>query len=218
MDVTTPAFVVGTTDGGATWTKFGNLPAIVRYDPNGTYTLNEISCVSAGSCVAVGGLNYFDGKAQAISTTDGGATWKLSTDPALSGAQQLFGVSCLPDAGGNTTCSGVGDIMVSTGSAESVVLVSHGGGATWSQTGAFNDGGWLTSVSCASTQNCWAAGAASTDALLGTSDGGGSWSDVTSGTTNEDGTVSCLSLSACVAVTDNGLWVTSGDGGLTPTG
>jgi photosystem II stability/assembly factor-like uncharacterized protein len=95
MDVTTPAFVVDTTDGGATWTKFGNLPAIVRYDPNGTYTLNGISCVSAG-------------------------------------------------------------------------------GATWSQTGAFNDGGWLTSVSCASTRNCWAAGAASTDALLGTSDGGGS--------------------------------------------
>ena len=30
------------------------------------------------------------------------------------------------------------------------------------------------------------------------------------------GYVSCLSVSTCVAVTDNGVWVTSDDGGLTP--
>jgi hypothetical protein len=39
---------------------------------------------------------------------------------------------------------------------------------------------------------------------------------VTSDTTNEVGSVSCLSVSTCVAVTDNGVWVTSDDGGLTP--
>ena len=60
----------------------------------------------------------------------------------------------------------------------------------------------------------WAAGAGSTDALAGTSDGGSSWSTVTSDTTNELGSVSCLSISTCVAVTDNGIWVTSDDGGL----
>jgi hypothetical protein len=53
------------------------------------------------------------------------------------------------------------------------------------------------------------------DALAGTSDGGSSWSTVTSDTTNELGSVSCLSVSTCVAVTDNGVWVTSDDGGLT---
>jgi hypothetical protein len=55
--------------------------------------------------------------------------------------------------------------------------------------------------------------------MVGTSDGGGSWSSVTAETTNEDGSVSCLSASVCVATTDNGLWVTA-DGGrrLTITG
>jgi hypothetical protein len=47
---------------------------------------------------------------------------------------------------------------------------------------------------------------------------GSSWSVVTPDTSNEDGYVSCLSLSTCVAVTDNGGWVTSDDGGLTPAG
>jgi hypothetical protein len=207
-----------TTDGGAAWTIFGNLPTFVSGDPNGTYTLNGISCVSADSCVAVGGLNLGDGKAQAISTTDGGATWNRSTDPTLSGAQQMFGVSCLPDANGNTTCIGVGSALLSPSSSESLAFISHDGGATWAPNGTFTDNGWLQSVSCASTQNCWAVGAASTDALLGTSDAGGSWSTVTSDTTNEQGSVSCLSVSVCVATTDNGLWVTSDDGGLQPTG
>lgn len=202
-----------TTDGGATWTTFANLPTFVPYDPNGTYTLDGISCVSADSCVAVGGLNEADGEAQAISTTDGGATWNLSASQALSGIQQLFSVSCRPAAGRNTTCFGAGSAQAA-GSAESVALVSHDGGTTWTPSGTFDDGGWLDSISCASTQNCWAAGAASTDALLGTADGGSSWSSVTSDTTNEQGSVSCLSISVCVATTDNALWVTSDDGGL----
>jgi len=210
--------VAETTDGGATWTTFTNLPTFVSGNPNGTYTLNGISCLSADSCVAVGGLNEAGGTAQAISTTDGGATWSRSAAPVLSGVQQMFGVSCLPGADGTTTCFGVGDIPVSADSSESVALVSRDGGATWEQAGAFADGGWLQSVSCASTQNCWAAGAASTDALLGTSDGGGSWSQVTSDTTNEQGSVSCLNIKVCVATTDNALWVTSDDGGLTPAG
>ena len=32
---------------------------------------------------------------------------------------------------------------------------------------------------------------------------------------NQEGSVSCLSISTCVAVSDNGIWVTSDDGGLT---
>lgn len=31
----------------------------------------------------------------------------------------------------------------------------------------------------------------------------------------DEGSVSCLSVSVCVATTDNGLWVTRNDGGLT---
>jgi hypothetical protein len=210
--------VAETTDGGATWTVFGNLPA-VSATPIGTYELSGISCLSADSCVAVGGLNGGSGPARVISTTDGGATWSLSTSAGLSGIQQLLGVSCLPAAGGSTTCY-AGGVAYPPGSsvAESVVLISPDDGATWSQAGGFNDNGWFSSISCASAQNCWAAGAGSTDALVGTGDGGASWSVVTSDTSNEEGSVSCLDLSTCVAITDGGLWVTSDDGGLVPTG
>jgi photosystem II stability/assembly factor-like uncharacterized protein len=89
-------------------------------------------------------------------------------------------------------------------------------GASWAQVEGLTDNGWFNSISCASTQNCWAGGAGTTDALAGTSDAGSSWSVVTSDTSNEGGYVSCLSVSTCVAVTDNGVWVTSDDGGLTP--
>jgi len=156
-----------TTDGGATWTLYTNLPTVPR-TPIGTYELEGISCVSADSCVVAGSLNGAFGPARVISTTDGGATWSLSADAGLSGVELLFGVSCLPDAGGNTTCYAGGTVQAQPGTDER------------------------------------------------TSDGGSSWSVMTSDTSNEGGYVSCLSVSTCVAVTDNGVWVTSDDGGLTP--
>jgi hypothetical protein len=151
-------------------------------------------------------------------TTDGGATWSLSASAGLSSVELLFGVSCLPDAGGNTTCYAGGTVQAQPDNNEStsVVLVSHDDGASWAQVEGLTDNGWFNSISCASTQNCWAGGAGTTDALAGTSDAGSSWSVVTSDTSNEGGYVSCLSVSTCVAVTDNGVWVTSDDGGLTP--
>jgi hypothetical protein len=51
-------------------------------------------------------------------------------------------------------------------------------------------------------------------ALAGTSNGGASWSTVTSDTSNEDGSVSCATADFCVATTDGQVWVTSNDGGL----
>jgi hypothetical protein len=84
-----------TTNAGSSWTTFANLPTFTPYDPNGTYQLNAISCTSAVDCVAGGGLNYADGLAQVISTTNGGQTWTLSADPTLTGLQQVFSLSCL---------------------------------------------------------------------------------------------------------------------------
>ena len=206
-----------TTDGGATWTLYTNLPTVPR-TPIGTYELEGISCVSADSCVVAGGLNGGSGPATVITTTDGGATWSLSADAGLSSVELLFGVSCLPDAGGNTTCyaGGVIQAQPDTNESTSVVLVSHDDGASWTQVAGYLDNAWFSSISCASTQNCWAAGLSSTEALAGTSDGGSSWSTVSTDDTNQESWVSCLSVSTCVAVTDNGVWVTSDDGGLTP--
>lgn len=194
-----------TTNGGATWTSFSNLPAIPQYDPDGTYTLGGISCTSALVCVIVGGLGYYDGKAQVIATTDGGATWSLSPDPALAGLQQLYSVACLPVSGHLPTCRAAGNVGAGGGPA---IVTSTDGGATWGGVETDDNTGWLDSLSCPDVQHCWAAGAGTDVALLGTSDGGPAWTEVTSDTTNEEGEVSCATVSLCVATTDNALWVT----------
>lgn len=204
--------LVETTDGGATWTQLSNLPAITPYDPNGTYQLNGISCVSASSCVAVGGLNYSDGKAVVITTADGGSSWTLSSDPTLLKSQQLFGVSCLTTSGGSVRCVAAADALAAAGP---VTLVSKDGGATWGHRQRFDTTGWFSSVACATVHRCWVAGGGTSVALAGSLDGGTSWSTVSSDTTDEEGSVSCLNGRVCVTAVDGGLWVTRNDGGLT---
>jgi hypothetical protein len=202
--------VAATTDGGGTWTMFGNLPPFSS-EPDSTYTLDGISCVSALSCVATGGPDEADGTAAVITTADGGTTWSRSTDPTLSQVQVLFSVSCLPAAHGKTTCLAAATAPQAAGP---VALLSRDGGVHWGRRRQFDTTGWLNSISCATPTHCWAAGSGTTVGLAGTTDKGKTWSTVTSDTTNEDGSVSCLSVDVCVATTDNGLWVTSNDGGL----
>jgi hypothetical protein len=210
--VTTPV-VAETTDGGATWTTFSNLPAGTADSYGDTYGLNGISCVSARICVAVGGINGGPGPAAVISTTDAGASWSMSADPELANAQNLFSVSCLP--GPSTVspliCHAAGTALEAAGPVE---MTSRNGGASWSGLQTFDNTGWLNSIFCADVAHCWAAGAGTTVALVGTSNGGASWSTVTSDTTNEVGSVSCATVDFCVATTDDDLWVTTDDGGL----
>ena len=205
--------VAETSDGGGTWTTFSNLPATPP-DANGdTYALNGISCTSARACVAVGGVNGGPGPAAVISTTNGGVTWSLSSAPALDDVQEFFSVSCLPGPTAllHTRCHAAGSALEAAGPVE---LMSGDGGANWGDVQSFDVTGWLNSISCADAIHCWAAGSGTSVALVGTTNGGASWSTVTSDTANEDGSVSCATASFCVATTDGALWVTSTDGGL----
>jgi hypothetical protein len=201
---------VMTSDGGSSWQLFSNLPTFTPYDPNGTYQLNAISCISALDCVAGGGLNYSDGLAQVISTTNGGQTWSLSSDPNLSGLQQIFGLSCLPNAT-SATCMAAADESAAAGP---VVLRSTDDGATWSGLQSFDTTGWMSSVSCADKSHCWAAGAGTTVGLVGTTDGGSSWSVLDGDTSNNYGLVSCASLTLCASTADGAVWVTTDFGGI----
>ena len=205
--------VAETADGGATWTTFSNLPTVPPDSNGDTYALNGISCISARICVSVGGINGGPGPATVISTANGGATWSLSDSPALDSVQQFFSVSCLPGptAVNPVICHAAGSALEAAGPVE---LTSRDGGNTWSGMQTFDDTGSLNSISCADIQHCWAAGSGTSVALVGTSNGGTSWSTVTSDTTNEDGSVSCATADFCAATTDAGLWVTSDDGGL----
>ncbi len=203
-------WVANTTDGGATWTTFTNLPTVTG-NPLGTYQLYGISCVSTLSCLVTGGYNGLDGFVQAVSTTDGGDTWTLSTDPALAGLQDVFSASCQPTDGGLPVCYAVGAALLSGGPVE---ITSTDGGATWTGMETYDNTGWFSSISCADGTDCWAQGAGTSVALVGTSDGGASWSAETADTTNENGLVSCGTASSCVSTADGAIWYTTDDGGL----
>jgi hypothetical protein len=198
-----------TTNGGANWTWFTNLPAITQYDPNGTYALDAISCTSALACVAAGGLDYSDGLAQVISTTDGGETWTRSSDPTLTGLQEIFGLSCLNGSDGLPVCYAA---AAATSAAGPVVISSADGGATWSGMETYDNTGWMYSIACPDASHCWATGAGTTVGLVGTADGGSSWTAATSDTSNEEGSVSCASVTFCVTTTGNALWETTSGG------
>jgi hypothetical protein len=205
-------WLANTTDGGSTWTIFNNLPALTQNDdPNGTYLIDTISCTSTLDCVAAGGLNDGVGLAEVIATTDGGDTWTLSTDPTLQGVQDIFGLSCVPTDGGPPVCNVAGAALEAEGPLE---ITSTDGGSTWSGIETYDNTGWFQSISCPDAQHCWAAGGGTTVSLLGTADGGASWSEQTADTTNEVGSVSCASVSFCVTTADNAVWYTTDGGGL----
>ncbi len=215
-----------TTDAGRTWSTFATvadesdpwvteatLPSTGSDDSNGMYGLGGISCISALSCVAVGGLNESYGEAQAISTTDGGASWMLSPDSTLSGIQSLFSVSCVAQSSGIPWCEAVGSALEAAGP---VTLTSDDGGVTWSGEEFLDGHGWLSSVSCADISDCWAGGAGSNQSLAGSDDGGTTWQETSGDTSNQEADVSCATGSFCAAVTGDGLFVTTDDGGLVP--
>jgi hypothetical protein len=98
--------------------------------------------------------------------------------PTGPGLQQIFSLSCLNGSNGLPTCYAAADALSGAGP---VVISSTDGGATWGGMETYDDTGWMYSISCPDASRCWATGAGTTVGLVGTTDGGNSWSQVTSG-------------------------------------
>ena len=202
-----------TPDLGATWQDHSNLPDSNSTNPKVAYALQDISCVSAASCVAVGGPNQVGGRGTVVETSDGGRTWTRFGSAKLDNFQS---VSCVPGSA-LPTCFVTGSVYdTQTGADDSVIAASRTGGVSWSVKQNFgNQGQPFYSMTCTDADHCWAGGNGGTQALDGTADGGASWSLVTSSDDGIDlGDVACLSVTVCIATTDNGLWLTTDDGGL----
>lgn len=202
-----------TPDLGATWQDHSNLPDSNSTNPEVAYALQDISCVSAASCVAVGGPNQVGGKGTVVETSDGGRTWTRFASAKLDNFQS---VSCV---GGFVlpTCFATGTVYdAQSGADDSITAASDIGGRSWTvDQNLGNQGQPFYSMTCTDASHCWAGGNGDTNALDGTADGGKSWTLVTATEGNTDeGDVACLSVNVCVATTDNGLWVTRDDGGL----
>jgi photosystem II stability/assembly factor-like uncharacterized protein len=198
---------------GASWRTYANLPDSHSTNPAVAYALQDISCVSAASCVAVGGPNQAGGQGTVLETSNGGQTWTRFPSAKLDNFQS---VSCVRGIA-LPTCFATGTVYdAASGADDGVTAASRTGGRSWSVDQDLGDEGPFYSITCTDASHCWAGGNGGTEALEGTADGGQSWSLVTATEGNTDeGSVSCLSVSVCVATTDDGLWVTTNDGGLT---
>jgi photosystem II stability/assembly factor-like uncharacterized protein len=85
-DAQAAAFGIVTTDGGATWTS--------TTMPEGSWTVNGISCSNGADCT-IGGLSTTGGTAPAWTSTDGGNTWTSVDLP--SGVSAVASLSCQSD-------------------------------------------------------------------------------------------------------------------------
>ncbi|HEY1626996.1 MAG TPA: hypothetical protein VGG16_24695 [Streptosporangiaceae bacterium] len=160
-------------------------------------------------CTAVG--NGANGVV--IITSNGGSSW---TRTSYGAGAVLSSVSCIPGTK-KPTCFAAGDASDGgpgvTGS--SVVIESASGSSHWQvkQTFPYAYGFPVTSISCVDARHCWTAWSGSYQVLNGMSNGGASWTTVTSDAQTAFGGVACLNDKVCVATTDGGLYVTTDDGG-----
>lgn len=200
---------------GASWQNFSNLPGSRTTNPATSYGLQDISCVSAAWCVAVSTADGGNSIASVLATTNGGLTW---TRFPVAKINQFGSVSCVPGIG-LPTCFATATTYNPQAAGDSVIVTSRTSGLSWNVDQDFGaQAAQFVSISCTDASHCWADGDTyyQPQALDGTADGGRSWSLVTSSQANTGGAgISCLSVSVCVATTDNALWVTSDDGGLT---
>ncbi len=191
-----------------TWNGSGwSLAASPNNGADGNF-LQGVSCVSAGSCTAVGHYDNASGVDVTLVESWNGSTWSIVPSRNRgTGGDSLDGVSCLSaDA-----CTAVGSFTaLPEGTAET--LVETWNGTAWSTVaspGKFQGGGGLNAVSCVSASSCTAVGeyesaTGGTGATLVVSWNGTAWSQVSSpdsGTASNylDG-VSCVTASFCVAV------------------
>ena len=136
------------------WTAKG---LVLQQTPNpkgSTYSeLNNVSCVSASDCVAVGFAIP-----NTLTETWNGSDWSIvpTPEPAGSVGAELFGVSCTS----STACMGVGGYASSSGADDTLTMTWSGKAWTIepSPSPSSTENGFL-GVSCNSASACTAAGA-----------------------------------------------------------
>lgn len=158
------AAIVGTSDGGATWSAEA-IPPTAAY-------LSGISCIDQRQCVAVGEAALSsNGQAVILTTGDGGRAWV--SRPVPSGFLDITSVFCRADR----QCTALGDVA-----GGAAALSSTSAGSSWVTRGALPAGvDGATGISCPDDLHCWVTAHRSPDpdhvtgVVAVTTDGGSSW-------------------------------------------
>jgi hypothetical protein len=119
--------------------------------------LESVTCTSASNCWAAG---YSQSSTTAPATLLehwDGTSWSIVSSPNIgSSRNRLFGVTCTSAS----DCWAVGDYKNTTGSPHT--LIEHWDGSSWSMISSPNTSAtrtnFLSSVTCASSSDCWVAG------------------------------------------------------------
>ena len=151
---------------GSAWSQIAAPPSGQTYDQ-----LESVTCTNSSDCWAVGSAgpnqiqyNFLPGIAPTVVGANAliehwdGSTWSVVTNNNSPGSDQyLTAVTCTE----STNCWTVGSTMDSNGNPSSS-LVEHWDGSTWTPTPSLDPttpANILTSVTCITSSQCWAAGA-----------------------------------------------------------
>jgi hypothetical protein len=194
---------------GVAATSTGNTTTFTKDAlPEGTPSLNAVSCASAGTCVA-------DGDGSVVSSTNGGTSWALHTLPlpglTLVGALCQSATQCLV-----TGYQTLGDLAGN----QAEIFHSTDGGSTWAPSTMPAAVGGISAIACPTTTRCIGVGSA----VVVSNDGGVTWAYVpVNGGSPQLASIACASSTQCIAVGPNpagisnpaapGLAVETTDGG-----
>ena len=192
---------------GTTWS------IVPSRNPRSVSSLNDVSCVSASDCTAVGSDTGAGIASKTLVESWNGTTWTVVPSPNAAShrhdTNDLNGVSCVSAS----NCTAVGSYMTRTGHPRT--LIESWNGTTWTIVPSPNPGpatSGLGSVSCTSATACTAVGSYLMRkgggrvevTTLAESWNGTTWSIVPSPNTGPTVSalqgVSCATATACIAV------------------
>lgn len=205
--------IVATTNGGKTWS---------RQASHSDRDLTGVSCPTVSACFAVGWAenNEEDSRStggEIVATKNGGIRWKSQLflpDAALGDVTcpndnvcYVAGGIILSTSTGGRTWSNLGDHLAGTIacpgttvcyalSDTSRILTTIDGGVTWVSHGGGVVANVLVSIACPAAATCYAAGST----IVGTSDGGRTWTGQIADTSLALNGIACPSMLVCDAV------------------
>jgi photosystem II stability/assembly factor-like uncharacterized protein len=203
-----------TSDSGQTWTE-ASVP--------GTFRAYALQCFTGGLCIAGGempnGYKISDptlgSAAAAIYSTDGGLSWVSGSVPQTFPAGMLVGLSCadpnhcmaVEKPGGRPD--------------HNVVVTTSDSGRTWTPSPTSEPANFIfSSISCPTASDCWVSGGTSTSGvILSTHDAGQTWTSealpaIQGATPRMVGSVSCPSVTGCLALASGATSYSTGRGQL----
>jgi hypothetical protein len=204
-------FAVQSGSAGAAITNWSVVPSpnLTGVTPLTIGGLNDVSCLSATDCMAVGDETTSTGTHTLAESWDGTSWSIVSTPDQGSYGSFLNGISCTSAS----NCTAVGTYLLNAAGSMQATLVETWDGTSWSIVSSPNAGtqqqALLLHVSCTSATDCTAVGWYQTLATVVIPQtlveqwDGTSWSVVSSPDPNDADVlldVSCSSASACVAV------------------